>query len=377
MLRFRPDIKPPMWGSLDAVRFAVRANCERMGIDPASIVRYWPMWERGGPRLQELIGGGLATFGNVADMDALGLVLGDGTNVNTHVGVAGYSFPDDVDYFFSFGIWPIEYTSGVRIFAGYNNSISLNYVALYNGALRVRLSTACDFSSISDFSKPQSICVLAGAASGELSAIASTGAEQTITGMSNTALSMNNFGFYSTSYTATKIRLSHWIAASGGISADAARRMVYEPFALLMPVARPVYFDLGASAGTDNLTAADLVTGSPVLGAPALGQVNALTATGITTSAPALGTPALGQVHVLGYDGLVTGPPVLGSPAIAQIHALTALWLTVGAPVLGAPALGDYSFRPVFGSTLSFTAVRGSRLGLIATRAANPQFGRQ
>jgi len=39
--------------------------------------------------------------------------------------------------------------------------------------------------------------------------------------------------------------------------------------------------------------------------------------------------------------------------------------------------LGDYSFRPVFGSTLSFTAVRGSRLELIATRAANPQFGRQ
>lgn len=152
---------------------------------------------------------------------------------------------------------------------------------------------------------------------------------------------------------------------------------------------RPVmYFDMGGST-TDALTASDLVTGSPVLGTTAIGQVHALTAMGITTSAPAigspavgqvhsltasapvvgspvigtpsltenaadvhaltaddlvvgipaLGAPALGQIHVLGSDGLVTGSPVLGSPSITQIHTLEALGLTVGVPVLGAPAL--------------------------------------
>jgi hypothetical protein len=144
-----------------------------------------------------------------------------------------------------------------------------------------------------------------------------------------------------------------------------------------------------SASATHDLTASDLVTGSPVLGTPALGQVHALTATGITTSAPILGTPALGQVHeltatalvvgspvldtplltenapdvdaltavdlvvgspvlgtpaigqihVLGSDGLVTGAPVLGSPLITQIHTLEALGLTVGVPVLGTPAL--------------------------------------
>lgn len=152
---------------------------------------------------------------------------------------------------------------------------------------------------------------------------------------------------------------------------------------------RPVlYFDMGGST-TDALTASDLVVGSPVLGAPSLGQVHALTATGITTSAPVLGSPALGQVHsltasdlvagapvlgtpslienaadvdaltaadfvvgspalgtpaldqihVLGSDGLVTGSPVLGSPSITQIHTLEAMGLTVGVPVLGTPVL--------------------------------------
>jgi hypothetical protein len=102
------------------------------------------------------------------------------------------------------------------------------------------------------------------------------------------------------------------------------------------------YFDFGgASAGTDNLTAADLVTGSPLLGTPALGQVHALTATGITTSAPVIGTPALGQVHVLTANGLTVSAPVLGTPAVGQDHSLTATALVVGPPVLGTPLLTE------------------------------------
>lgn len=102
------------------------------------------------------------------------------------------------------------------------------------------------------------------------------------------------------------------------------------------------YFDFGgASSGTDNLTATDLVTGSPVLGTPALGQVHALTATGITTSAPALGTPALGQVHGLAATALTVSAPVLGTPAVGQIHSLTASALVVGSPVLGTPLLSE------------------------------------
>jgi len=45
---FRPDIKPPMWGPPEAVQYAVRANAERLGIDPGGIVELRPFWEVGG-----------------------------------------------------------------------------------------------------------------------------------------------------------------------------------------------------------------------------------------------------------------------------------------------------------------------------------------
>lgn len=104
---------------------------------------------------------------------------------------------------------------------------------------------------------------------------------------------------------------------------------------------RPVlYFDMGGST-EDALTATDLVTGSPALGTPALGQVHALTATGIATSAPVLGAPALGQVHELTATALTVSSPVLGTPAVGQIHSLTASTLVVGSPVLGTPLLTE------------------------------------
>jgi hypothetical protein len=40
--------KPKQWGALSAVRSAVFRNAESIGIDPASIAGYWPMWEGSG-----------------------------------------------------------------------------------------------------------------------------------------------------------------------------------------------------------------------------------------------------------------------------------------------------------------------------------------
>ena len=108
---------------------------------------------------------------------------------------------------------------------------------------------------------------------------------------------------------------------------------------------RPVlWFDMGGST-TDDLTATDLITGSPVLGTPALGQAHALTASNLTTSAPVLGTPALSQVHALTATALVVGSPALGTPSLTEnapdVDALTAVDLVVGSPALGTPAFGQ------------------------------------
>jgi len=101
-----------------------------------------------------------------------------------------------------------------------------------------------------------------------------------------------------------------------------------------------LYFDMGG-AGTDALTALDLVVGSPVLGAPALGQAHAVTASGITVEGPVLGAPTLAQIHALVAPGLAVSTPGLGAPVVGQAHSLVASALVAGAPVLGTPLLSE------------------------------------
>lgn len=67
---------------------------------------------------------------------------------------------------------------------------------------------------------------------------------------------------------------------------------------------------------THALTATSIVTGAPVVGTPAVGQVHALSATSIATGAPVVGSPTVGQTHVLSAADVVTGAPVVGSPVL-------------------------------------------------------------
>lgn len=91
--------------------------------------------------------------------------------------------------------------------------------------------------------------------------------------------------------------------------------------------------------GTDNLTASNLETTTPVLGSPTIGQAHALSASSLADT-PALGTPTLGQTHVLAASALET-VPALGAPTLAVIENLTSQDLAGGTPSLGTPALGQ------------------------------------
>lgn len=94
-----------------------------------------------------------------------------------------------------------------------------------------------------------------------------------------------------------------------------------------------------SGAGTDNLTATNIVTGSPVLGTPTIGQVHALLADSIVTEAPVFGTPTIAQIHALVAENIVTGAPVLDTPILGQAHVLAAVGIITGAPQLGTPTL--------------------------------------
>jgi hypothetical protein len=65
--------KPEQWGNVSDVRSAVFRNAERMGIDPASLVGYWPIWETAGsPRDIMMSAPPAIPYGNPAyDTDGL------------------------------------------------------------------------------------------------------------------------------------------------------------------------------------------------------------------------------------------------------------------------------------------------------------------
>lgn len=379
MLRFRPDIKPPMWGPPDAVRFAVRANCERMGM-PEPLC-FTPCWS---------VSFGEALVGSTA-------FYNEGIHAVGTTGAHYFKLPvpqtNLVELYSIYSgelKWSVQLflstlssanvlrlaRLGVGIYRLYGNDAYLSYVNSFV-ADPVDKSQATWSAGWSQRLRRQRVSITDNTFRSSSVAVGSSPITEVPIGVDE------HFRF---AWDSKHKFFAFWnVFPSNEVDA----RLHYEPYTLLMPVARPLYFDLGASAGTDNLTAADLVTSAPVLGTPALGQVHGLAATALTVSAPVLGTPAVGQIHslvasalvvgspvldtpslsenapdvdaltandlvvgspalgapsldqihVLGSDGIVTGPPVLGSPTITQVHALAALGLTVGVPVLGTPAL--------------------------------------
>jgi len=67
-------------------------------------------------------------------------------------------------------------------------------------------------------------------------------------------------------------------------------------------------------SSSHNLTASDLLSGTPVLEAPALSTdgAHSLTANDLVSGTPVLGSPALSQAHTLSAKGVTSGVPVVG-----------------------------------------------------------------
>jgi hypothetical protein len=127
---------------------------------------------------------------------------------------------------------------------------------------------------------------------------------------------------------ATVVRLTLAAAGAPGatVSYQAGRNpnitgAVFDNSSLTMPLEGVV--DTGALAvaepPTVALTAQDITTGAPVIGAPTLTEVAGatnLTSQNITTGAPTIAAATIGQVQVLVSQGITTGAPVIGSPTL-------------------------------------------------------------
>ena len=342
MLRFRPDIKPPQWGPMSAVQCAVRANAARIGIDPDKFVQYLPAWERGGVQLLDVFGKPDYVAGN--DPASYGWnVWGLNRTAGFADPSAGLVKPAIVGGRFTIlqeiapnGTWGRWYLANRSEFGFQVQNATLRIVST------IRASSAGVITSTRSHVLGQKITAVMSWDGTTFRAYSDGLIDGSTTPVAPANLQSGIMSLFGNSYnTGSNGATGQYIHIADILTAAQIEQLHYEPYTLLMPVAGPVYFDLGATAGTDNLTASDLVTGSPVLGTPALGQAHALTATGITTSVPVLGTPALGQVHGLNATALTVSAPVLGSPAVGQIHALTATALVVGSPALGTPSLTE------------------------------------
>jgi hypothetical protein len=243
--------KPRQWGPLSAVRSAVFRNAERLAVDPASLVAYFPMWEGAFP-LVNLISGKFNSggIGPGASATGLGIYLNNQNN-STELPVDGYSFADNTPFWFSFGAHqPTHETTNNSLIAGYNNSTGLDYIGLYGGDyLRVRFETSLLFTAINNFTKSTNLAIRCdGATTANVYAYQDGKNKQTLT-VANSALKLNHLGLASTSYGATDTHLSQWIAGTGHISDGQVARLHETPYALLAPSPQPVIFDMGAGGG--------------------------------------------------------------------------------------------------------------------------------
>lgn len=239
-MSFRPDIKPPQWGPPDALRYAVRANAERLGIDPASIDILYPFFDN-----NALFGGETSSSVGGLVIDGDGIVC-SGTNYisnskriassSKHCVVSVFT-PKTLDATFTFGQYQKTggsgYEYGVFTTNRYytKNGIYVTFPALTVGSRRV-LIDICDGVNSKIFS--------AGAFAGSAGALSTSLYDYQISGIRD-SVAQNS-----------AIHHLHIIFKSD-ISETLVPVFSATPYALLMPVSRPVYFDMGGG-GSSSVT---------------------------------------------------------------------------------------------------------------------------
>lgn len=267
---FRPDIKPPMWGPPDAVRYAVRVNAERMGIDPASFKVFLSFWD------------GVASPSDIFDNTVNGNGLIPVANGIYISGQQASTTADRIDVVSNPNNFFGTNDTTFFIYAKKIDDISLNELLGLATQTQKRIvlsddervNNRCEASTYNGtwssaqwnsthmaVNKPDTLA---------LTYAASSGLDLYIGGAKQTKTS-DTIGTTFSTTTETRINIG---AAKASSSSDAywgfkgeiylsflttsilspiqIAQLHATPYALLMPVSRPVYFDLGAGGNTNS-----------------------------------------------------------------------------------------------------------------------------
>jgi len=306
MQQFRPDVKPPQWGPMPDVQFAVKVNAERMGIDPSAFVQYLPVWERGGVRLQDVflnpdyvVGTDLANY----RWSAYGLERTAGF-ADPSVGLVK---PAIVGGLFTIIQQIIPSATAGRWYL--SNRSEFGFQIQFN-TLRVistiRASSANVITSSINHAINQPILAAMSWDGTTFSGYSDGKLDGTTTPVTPLELQSGAMSLMGNNYNSGSIgSVGAYLHVKQILTQPQIQRLYYEPFALLMPVARPLYFDLGSVEPGTEVEGPAVITAASTISAS--GSKQATSPATVTASA---------SVGMGGVKGAVAPLNIVGSISV-------------------------------------------------------------
>jgi hypothetical protein len=238
-----------MWGPPDAVRFAVRENCARLGLDASKIIAYYPAFENGGNTLLSLFGGAKENL-TIADEQSWrsthieaptlkGNVSSDINNPHTKLSVI--LFIDNL-------VRGESETVLFRNRASWNVANGFTFYIVNSTNITLRYSNGSSYTTINGTDLRFSDTLSFGLWGFTFDAGAIELFHRSFTTHhtgSHTSIAQASYGPEMLPATST-YRFFGGFVTSEVVNKDIRAQLHAEPYTLLMPVARPLYFDLGS-----------------------------------------------------------------------------------------------------------------------------------
>ena len=256
-----------MWGPMSAVRYAVRANAARIGVDPDKFVQYLPVWERGGVRLRDVFGNPDYVVGN--DPANYGWnVWGLNRTAGFSDPAVGLVKPAIVGGRFTIlqeiipnATWGRFYLANRSEFGFQVQNATLKVISI------IKAASGNVITSPRGHSVNQKITAAMSWNGTTFTAYSDGIVDGSVTPSTPAALLSGNMSLMGNSANNGSVGATgQYLHIADILTLAQVEQLYYEPYTLLMPVARPVYFDLGASEPTEDRTGPFAITVDSSLG---------------------------------------------------------------------------------------------------------------
>ena len=237
-LQHKYQQKPRQWGPYNTVKaaFAQRLNM------PLPTM-FCPLWEVAGKFWDLMFAGESGAFSGMLSWCGDGIYVKNNALPSYATVPQAFSAADNTPWTVAITLSTQSTSQSKAIIAAYNNNTSYGYLARYPGAkFRIRLSSAVDFTAITDFSRPTTIVITCdGATTGTIRAY-QDGDLRGSSSQSNTAFDLDMIGINSNTYCAEDDVVYQISAWNTELSSDEVKRFSDGLWEFLHPVVLDTYF---------------------------------------------------------------------------------------------------------------------------------------